>query len=362
MNQTQSPSAPYLKDLLEIFSDQIKLISGDFKEPISGLSQPKNAKNSELVIISEKSHLEEAQTGSSSIWVVKSQLISEDLKQLPIALLSCDQPKLFMAQVAKRFFRPTEHHLITGESYIHPSAVIDSSSSIASSVIIGPNAIIGKGVQIGENSVIGAGAVVENHVKIGNNCHLHPQVFIGHHCEIGNFCEVKPQAVIGGEGFGYATDLKEMKHHRITHFGKVILEDGVHIGSGTTIDRGTFSDSIIGAETKIDNLCHFGHNIEIGRGTIVTGGVVVAGSVKIGSACVIGGGTCIAGHLEITDQVQIGGLSGVTKSIKESGAYGGYPLQPLKDYLKTQSSLASLPRLRKTVSQLEKHLDKDQQQ
>lgn len=359
MNQTQSPSIPYLKDLLEIFSDQIKLISGDFKGPISGLSQPKEAKSSELVVISDKSLLEEAKSGSSSIWVVHTKLISEDLKQLPIALISCDQPKVFMAQLAQRFFRPTDHHLLEGEARIHPSAVIDATASIGREVVIGPNAVIGKNVQIGDHSIIGAGAIVENHVKIGHNSHLHPQVFIGHHCEVGNFCEIKPQAVIGGEGFGYATDVKKMKHHRITHFGRVILEDGVHIGSGTTIDRGTFADSRIGAETKIDNLCHFGHNIEIGKGTIVTGGVVVAGSVKIGSACVIGGGTCIAGHLEITDQVQIGGLSGITKSITESGAYGGYPLQPLKDYLKTQSSLTSLPRLRKTVSQLEKHLDKD---
>lgn len=360
MNQEQTPSRLPLSELLEIFSDQVKLISGSVDRVIEGLSQPSEANAHDLIALSEPNHLEEAKQGRARVWIISPKLVSDDLRaNQEITLLSSENPKLTLALVAKKFFRPSDHHLPAGNENIHPSAVIDSTAKLSANVIVGPQAVIGKGCVIEENCVIGAGCVIENNVRIGARSHIHPLAFIGHDCELGEECEVKPHAVIGGEGFGYATDVKNLKHHRVTHFGRVILGDRVHIGSGTTVDRGTFSDSKIGDDAKIDNLCHFGHNIEIGHGTIITGGVVVAGSVKIGSACVIGGGTSIAGHLEIVDQVQIGGRSGVTKSITSPGAYGGHPLQPLKDYLRTQSSLPSLPGLRKSVQKLLKRIPED---
>lgn len=316
------------------------------------MAQPAESNPLDLVVISEPAHLAEASAGQSKVWLVPSKMVSEDLQKNGVTLLAADNPKLCMALIAKEYFRPSAHHVPVGESRIHSSAAVDPTAHVGKDVIIGPYAVIGKHCRLDDGAIIGAHSVLENGVSVGAKTHIHPHVFIGHDCVIGGECEIKPHAVLGGEGFGYATDLKTMRHERITHFGKLVLGDRVHVGSGTTIDRGTFADSRIGDDAKIDNLCHFGHNIEIGQGTIVTGGVVVAGSAKIGSFCVIGGGTCIAGHLEIADQVQIGGMSGVTKSIPEKGAYGGYPLQPLRDYLKTQSSLPSLPQLRKDVAHL----------
>ncbi|NJL72351.1 MAG: hypothetical protein HC888_12625 [Candidatus Competibacteraceae bacterium] len=124
-------------------------------------------------------------------------------------------------------------------------------------------------------------------------------------------------------------------------------------------NRGTFEDSRIGEGTKIDNHCHFGHNIVIGKNTLVTGGMITAGSTTIGSNCVFGGRTTIKGHLSITDKCQFAGLSGITKNIMQPGEYGGLPLQRVQDELRTRASLPYVPELRKQVSRILKHLGLD---
>ena len=100
------------------------------------------------------------------------------------------------------------------------------------------------------------------------------------------------------------------------------------------IDRGTFDVSLIGAGTKIDNHCHFGHNVRIGKNCLITAGFRSAGSITVGDNCIFGGGTAVNGKVELTNNVTIAPLSGVTNDILEPGAYGGYPPIPFKDFLK----------------------------
>lgn len=357
MTFTKHSTVIPIKTLLEKFSDEISLVSKGEATNLCGLAHPSNAQAFDLITLSDEEHVKMAKNSKSLIWLASSKMVNTIQAQPEVTLLKSDNPKLLMAKIAKTYFRSVEHFIPVGTDRVSKTAMIDSSAHLESDVIVGPGAVIGKGCKIGHGVVIGSLAVLEDHCTIEEGSHIHPQVFLGHNTTVGKYSEIKPHAVIGGEGFGYATDTKTGEHHRITHFGKVIIGDFVHIGSGTHIDRGTFEDSRIHNHVKIDNLCHFGHNIEIGMGTIVTGGVVTAGSVTIGKYCVIGGRTTISGHLEIADKVQIGGLSGVTKSISEAGAYGGYPLQPLKDYLKTQSSFPKLPELRKSVAKILKTLN-----
>jgi len=58
--------------------------------------------------------------------------------------------------------------------------------------------------------------------------------------------------------------------------------------------------------------------------------------------------------VKICAGVQLAGLSAITKDITEPGAYGGYPLQPIKAFLRTTSSMAHLPGLRRRLADLEK--------
>jgi len=82
----------------------------------------------------------------------------------------------------------------------------------------------------------------------------------------------------------------------------------------------------------------------------------VAGSTSLGDRCVVGGRTTVTDHVNVCAGVQLGGLSAVTKDITEPGAYGGHPLQPFKAFLRTTTSLAHLPDLRRRVAELEKRI------
>jgi UDP-3-O-[3-hydroxymyristoyl] glucosamine N-acyltransferase len=219
--------------------------------------------------------------------------------------------------------------------------------------------VISDGCVIGDEVIVGANTVLEPKVKVGRGTHIHPLVFIGHSCEIGAECEIKPNTTIGGEGFGFAHDEKG-RHYRITHYGRVIIEDRVDIGAGVQIDRGTFDDSHIGEGTKIDNHSHFGHNIRIGEHSILVAGALVAGSVSIGSHCIIGGRTNIGGHLQITDGVQLMATSSVAKSIDKPGQYGGLPIQDAQDAMKTRAVQPLLPKLRKQVNRILKKLEMEE--
>ena len=103
-------------------------------------------------------------------------------------------------------------------------------------------------------------------------------------------------------------------------------------------------------------MCHFGHNFVAGKFNLFAGGSMVAGSVTVGDYCVFGGGTLFNGHISVTSQVMVGGRSGISKSIDQPGQYAGYPLQKLKDNMRTMSSLQHLPDIRKRLRRLEDSL------
>jgi UDP-3-O-[3-hydroxymyristoyl] glucosamine N-acyltransferase len=343
-----------IRNLMENFPDLVALSRGSAETPLGDLRAPENAVADSLIFVGNQEHFRAALTSAAKTWLVTKDLEPKVPATVANLLVSANVP-LAMAGIANKFFPLTEHlQSIRGER-IHPSAQIAQTAKIGAGTIVGPGAVIAENCAVGENCVIGANAILENGVKVGARTHIHPLVYIGHGCELGTDCEVQPNTTIGSEGFGYAQD-KQHNHHRIIHYGRVILEDRVHIGAGVQIDRGTFLDSRIGAGTKIDNHCHFGHNIQIGQNTLITGGMIAAGSVTIGSYCVFGGRTTIAGHLSIGDKVQLGGLSGVTKSITVPGVYAGLPLQALPLEIRTRASLKHLPKLVKQVRRILKHL------
>lgn len=347
--------------LCEKFPQWLQWVSGDPQCQIEGLNTPELASEYQLIFIADKKLLAAAQNSKSHIWVVDESLLSQTADSHYSHLMKSSNVPLAMAHTMKHFFPIDLNKKGFDGHMIHSSAIISTSAQLGQNVQIGPLAVIGENCQIEDGCIIGGNTHIEANVHIGKNSHIHPQVFIGHSTIIGQECEVHPQTSIGTEGFGYAHDEKgEM--YRITHYGRVVLEDRVHIGAGVQIDRGTFGDSRIGTGTKIDNHCHFGHNINIGRNCIITGGFIAAGSVNIGDHCIFGGRTTVTGHIDIASGCQFAGLSGVSKTVDKPGKYGGYPLQALSEALKTSASLTSIPSLRKTVARISRKLGLDKEQ
>lgn len=236
---------------------------------------------------------------------------------------------------------------------IAKSAVISEQAVLGENVAIGANTVIEQGAVIGDNAIIGANCFVGQNSKIGAHTQLWANVSVYHDVEIGHHCLIQSGAVIGSDGFGYAND--RGRWIKIPQTGGVLIGNHVEIGANTCIDRGALDATVIEDNVIIDNLCQIAHNVHIGTGTAVAGGVVMAGSLKVGRYCLIGGASVINGHMEICDKVTITGMGMVMRPITEPGVYSsGIPLQPNKEWRKTAALTLNIESLNKRLKTLEK--------
>lgn len=336
----------------EISSDILQYVQGPLNAKATKLLPPGFATPEAVVFVSKVEQLELALKQNASIIVTHKSL------KIPETAAACffttSHIQLAIATVGGFFDKKIQR--FQQEEHIHPKSSVHPTAQLGKNVIVGPCAVIGAEVRIGNNSIVGANAVVESYAKIGSNTILHPQAFIGASCEVGSFCEIHPHVTIGADGFGFVP-LKGSHPVKIPQLGRVVIGDHVEIGANCTIDRAAMTETRIRSGVKLDNLCHIAHNCDIGENSMLAAGFMVAGSSKIGKSFVVGGNTAVSDHVEITDNVMIAGLSGVTNDITEPGQYGGYPLQNLKDSLKTLANTTHLTKMRKQLSRIMKHLN-----
>ena len=198
-------------------------------------------------------------------------------------------------------------------------------------VAFGKNVLIGKNVKIGNNCSIGHNTIVEKNVVIGDNCSIGSNTII-RNTIIRDNVHILDGCVIGKKGFGFFPDKK--KNYRYPQIGVVLINENVEIGCGSTIDRGSMSNTVIGKNTYMDNQIHIAHNAKIGDNCIIAGQVGFAGSSTLGNNVIIGGQAGISGHLKIGNNVQIAGGSGVIRDIPDNTKVMGYPAKDLKSFLR----------------------------
>ena len=93
---------------------------------------------------------------------------------------------------------------------------------------------------------------------------------------IGNNVLIHPGCSIGQDGYGFVFFGPD-GHLKVPQTGRVLIQNDVEIGAGTTIDRGSLRDTVIGEGTKIDNQVQIGHNVTIGRHCLLAAQIGLGG-------------------------------------------------------------------------------------
>ncbi|MCQ2410853.1 MAG: UDP-3-O-(3-hydroxymyristoyl)glucosamine N-acyltransferase [Elusimicrobiaceae bacterium] len=237
---------------------------------------------------------------------------------------------------------------------IHPTAVISPKANLGQNVSVGAYTVIEDGVTIGDNTVIFPQCYIGKDVTIGKNCYLYPQVVIREDCVLKDYVILQPGAKIGADGFGFT--FHEGRHQKIPQIGNVVLGNDVEVQANTCIDRAKISSTVIGDNTKIDNLVQVGHNVRVGQGSIFCAQVGIAGTTDVGNGVILAGQVGLAGHMKIGDRAQVGAQSGVIGSLPGGQAYFGYPAIPQREALKQMAVVSKLPEIYKEFKQLKKQL------
>lgn len=335
-----------LIDLAEHIGGTLK---GNADMAIQSIAALDKANNSQITFISNAKYRENLTTCNAGAIIVNQE---------DVEFCRDDQNLIIVTNPYVAYARLAQYMDSTPKAAnsIHPSAVIATDVKLGNHVSIGANAVIENGVELADNVIIGAGCFIGKHSKIGARTQLWANVSVYHNVQIGADCLIQSSAVIGSDGFGYANDKGQWI--KIPQTGGVIIGNNVEIGACTCIDRGALDPTVIEDNVIIDNLCQIAHNVHIGYGTAVAGGVIMAGSLKVGRFCQIGGASVINGHMEICDGAIITGMGMVMRPITEKGIYSsGIPLQTNKAWRKTAALVMNIDEINKRLKSLEKRFN-----
>ena len=306
-----------LKDLNLEFDEKNKDLS------IVDIKDLQNSEKNEITFFHSKKYKLAANNTKASFCITSQNLIEELPKScLPIIV---DNVLVSTSIITAKFYPGSinDNFDITVEDI--------NNTKFNDTVNFGKNVLIGQNVSIGSNCMIGHNTIIEKNVSIGENCCIGSNTIIRNSL-IKNNVKILDNCVIGKHGFGFFPINNQ--NLRYPHMGIVLIEDNCEIGCGSTIDRGSMSNTIIGKNTYLDNQIHIAHNVRIGENSIIAGQVGIAGSSVIGNNVKIGGQAGISGHLKIGNNVDIAGGSGVIKDIPDNSKVMGYPAKNIRVFLR----------------------------
>ncbi len=254
---------------------------------------------------------------------------------------------------------------------VHALAVVAATAQIGAGAAIGPFVVIGEGAVIGVRARIASHVSVAEGARIGDDALICQGARIGARVSIGHRFICQPGAVIGADGFSFVTpeksgveeiratlghrdEIRAQSWTRIHSLGAVSIGDDVEIGANCAIDRGTIRDTTIGSGTKIDNLVHIGHNVQIGRDCLLCGQVGIAGSARIGDRVVLAGQCGVNDNIFVGDDVIAGGATKIFTNAPAGRVLLGYPAVKMETHVEINKALRRLPRLAARVAAIEK--------
>ena len=293
----------------------------DMGSSFDGVAPLSRAGPTHVSFLSDRKHLEALRATRAGGCFVTPALASE-VPPGCIALLS-GEPQAAYAKAALRLHQSRRPE--RDAPLLHPTAELEAD------VRLGPGVVLGAGVRIGARTEVGAYTVIGPGVCIGRDGQIGSNAAIGF-ALIGDRVRVLSGAVIGEAGFGIAGSSTGAMD--IPQLGRVILQDGVTIGACTCIDRGAYDDTVVGENTKIDNLVQVAHNCVIGRNCVLAGHVGLSGSVTVGDGAMFGGRAGIADHIHIGAGARVAAAAGVMRDIPAGETWCGAPARPIRTFMK----------------------------
>ena len=288
---------------------------------IDGVAPLQHAGPSTVGFLSDRKHLDALRTSPAGACFVAPALASA-VPDGCVALLT-PEPQAAYAKAAQRFYRVRRSEV--GAPLVHSTVRLEDGVALGPGVVLGPGVRIGSGTEIGAYTVIGPGVCIGRDGQIGSN------VAIGF-ALVGDRVRILSGAVIGEAGFGIAGGAAGAMD--IPQLGRVILQDGVTVGACTCIDRGAYDDTVVGENTKIDNLVQVAHNCIIGRNCVLAGHVGLSGSVTVGDGAMFGGRAGIADHINIGANARVAAAAGVMRDIPAGETWCGAPARPIRTFMK----------------------------
>ena len=342
--------------------------AGDMTITVIGASEPASATKDQIALAMSEKYAAGLAQGAARVALLWE---GADWQALGLeGAVFVTRPRLAMAGLSQAFDPGPE--IAQG---VHPMAVIDLSAQIGAGAAIGPFVVIGRDVVIGENARIASHVSISEGAQIGDNALILQGVKIGARVIIGHNFIAQPGAVLGSDGFSFVTpeesgveeirktlgqrdEIREQHWTRIHSLGTVEIGDDVEIGANATVDRGTIRGTKIGRGTKLDNMVHIGHNVEVGEDCLLCGQVGVAGSSRIGNRVVLAGQCGVSDNIFVGDDVIAGGGTKIFTNAPKGRVLLGSPAMKMETHVEAQKNIRRLSRLFAQVAELRETVTK----
>ncbi|MFM8604112.1 MAG: UDP-3-O-(3-hydroxymyristoyl)glucosamine N-acyltransferase [Cyanobium sp.] len=277
----------------------------------------------------------------------EAEALQQQASERGIAWVALADPRLAFAEALEVL-----HPRRAATPGLHASAVVDPSARLGDGVSIAAHVVIGAGAVVGDGCVLHPGAVLYDDVELGEGCEIHAGAVLHPGSRLGRGCVVHSNAVIASEGFGFVPTAAGWR--KMPQTGRVVLEDGVEVGCGSTIDRPAVGETRIGAGTKIDNLVHVGHGVVTGRGCALAAQVGIAGGAVLGDGVILAGQVGVANRARIGDRAIASSKSGIHGEVAAGEVVSGYPAIPNRLWLRCSAAFSKLPEMARSLRQLQR--------
>ena len=304
---------------------------GNADLPVEGVTELDLAGPGDLALAAHTNYVEELRATGAGVVVVLPAL--RDMVPAHSLAIAVDKPHQLFADILDHLYPSNTRAIIAAGREDLGAPVFERDVSIGSNVVVGPGVEIGRGTIIGANTVIGAGVTIGRNCIIAANCTIDC-------AHIGNDVVIHSGVRIGTEGFGWL-DFGQ-SNRKVPQLGRVLIQDRVEIGANSTVDRGALGDTMIGEDTKIDNLVQIGHNCKIGRACLIAAMSGLSGSTIVEDGVLMGGGVGTSGHLTIGAGSVVHGRAAVTKNWPPGSKLAGAPAQDIRDFWREIATMRKL--------------------